>query len=57
MAWEQLLSIREQQQADAEFAAERRADPPACPVDGWPLREGPNGELECPFGGHLVERT
>lgn len=49
MAWEQLLSIY------AEAAEERRADrarrPEACPNDGTPLEQGPQGSLHCPFDG------
>lgn len=49
MAWEQLLSII--QDAQAELDAERATPPIACPNDGEPLRTGPDGQLYCPFDG------
>lgn len=53
MPWEQLLSIRREQ---AETIREQLAAPPqACPNDGEPLREGPNGGLFCPFDGWAWE--
>lgn len=49
MSWYQLLDI------EKEAAAERRAaastPPVACPLDGEPLRTGPDGGLWCPFDG------
>jgi hypothetical protein len=49
MAWEQLRSIY--QQAAAELADERSRPPEACPNDGEPLEEGPDGTLHCRFDG------
>ncbi len=49
MAWEQLLAI--QREAADSIRAELAAPPQACPFDGEPLREGPDGVLFCPFGG------
>jgi hypothetical protein len=49
MSWEQLIAIR-QEQVDTVLA-ELAAPPQACPNDGEPLREGPTGELFCPFDG------
>ncbi|MBH1939081.1 hypothetical protein I5Q34_33300 [Streptomyces sp. AV19] len=50
MAWEQLLSIY--RDAADELRAERTRAPEACPQDGEPLREGPDGGgLFCPFDG------
>ncbi len=47
--WYGLLDI------DAEAVDERRQEearrPLACPHDGEPLRQGPNGTLFCPFDG------
>lgn len=49
MSWTQLLSML------TEFreirAAERAADPVACPNDGEPLQRAANGDLYCPFDG------
>lgn len=53
MAWEKVLSIIEearQDHRDAETTA-----PQACPNDGEPLREGPNGELFCISDGWTWE--
>lgn len=49
MPWEQLLAIG--QEAAELAAAERAADPVACPNDGEPLSTGPDGSLFCPFDG------
>lgn len=49
MAWDQLIDIK------AEAAEARRADegpPSACPNDGQPLEQGPNGGLHCPYDGY-----
>lgn len=43
-----LSSLRE---AREEFEAESVQLPQACPQDGEPLREGPDGQLFCPFDG------
>lgn len=45
MSWEQLLSIFQTARDEAEQNA--AAVPVACPNDGEPLREGPNGVLFC----------
>ena len=34
-----------------EGGDERTVQPVACPTDGEPLEEGPDGELFCPFDG------
>lgn len=45
MSWEQLVEIFGLQADDYRRS---RTDPPsACPNDGEPLREGPDGELFC----------
>ncbi len=49
MPWSQLIAIREEQVQTV--LAEIGAQPVACPNDGEPLREGPDGELFCPFDG------
>jgi hypothetical protein len=49
VGWRQLLDMRAE--AAAIAAAERDADPAACPNDGTPLRPGPDGYLFCPFDG------
>jgi hypothetical protein len=47
--WWGLLSIG---QENAEYVRAERSEPPlACPNDGEPLRQGPNGELWCPWDG------
>lgn len=49
MSWEQLLSIAKEA---AEYAREDRDNPPvACPNDGEPLVEGPDGRLFCRWDG------
>lgn len=54
MAWEQLISIRD------EAAAYRRdglnTPPVACPFDGEPLDAGPNGVRHCPWGNYEYPR-
>jgi hypothetical protein len=54
VAWEQLLAI--QQEAADAVQAELAAPPSACPNDGEPLREGPDGTLFCPFDGYQYPR-
>lgn len=47
--WWELLSIG---QENAQYVREERTEPPlACPNDGEPLRQGPNGELYCTWDG------
>lgn len=48
MSWEQLLDIAAEARDIARDEATR--PPQACPDDGEPLREGPQGVLYCPFG-------
>lgn len=48
MSWEQLISIYK----EAREIAREEATTAACPNDGEPLREGPNG-LYCPFDGWI----
>jgi len=44
MSWNQLLNIfRERRPAPCP--------PVACPNDGEPLEQGPDGRLHCPFDG------
>jgi len=54
MGWEHLLTIRREQVETAR--AELAAPPQACPNDGEPLREGPAGELYCPYDGYEYPR-
>jgi hypothetical protein len=49
MAWEQLLAIRQEARDLAE--QERMSPPAACPNDGEPLQQAPDGGLFCPFDG------
>lgn len=49
MSWEQLLDIAREAAADRDD--ERDRPPTACPNDGEPLQEGPQGQLFCPFDG------
>lgn len=45
MAWEQLLDLAR------EARAEQQRDPVACPNDGEPLSQGPDGQLFCRWDG------
>lgn len=47
--WDQLLAIRKE--AIAEFRADRRNPPVACPNDGEPLTSRGDGKLRCRFDG------
>jgi len=49
MSWEQLIAIRDEARTLAQDEA--LTPPAACPNDGEPLREGPAGQLFCPFDG------
>jgi len=49
MAWEDLLAITKEARALRDEDANRA--PTACPIDGEPLRQGPGGQLYCPFDG------
>lgn len=50
MAWEQLLSIRDEAIA---YARDEKTSPPvACPIDGEPLDAGHNGVLHCKWGNY-----
>lgn len=51
MSWEQLLNLVKQAQEEA--FEEMYRPPVACPNDGEPLIEGPNGELHCRFDGYI----
>lgn len=53
MAWEQLADIFRQAQQDHEDYVSQ--PPRACPNDGEPLKEGPDGELFCPSDGWRPE--
>lgn len=49
MGWEQLRAVGKEA---AELRDEdNRRRPTACPNDGEPLREGPDGQLFCIFDG------
>lgn len=48
MAWEQLISIRDEL---AAYVRDERISPPvACPNDGEPLDVGRRGVRHCPWG-------
>ncbi|MEU1445505.1 hypothetical protein [Streptomyces mirabilis] len=50
ISWYELLNIS--RDAAERYRAYEQADPIACPNDGEPLREGPDGQgLYCPFDG------
>lgn len=49
MAWQQFIDIYREGLDFARDEVVRRRQ--ACPVDGEPLREGPDGRLYCPFDG------
>jgi hypothetical protein len=49
MSWQELLDITTDAVARAD--AERSQPPTACPNDGEPLEQGPNGILHCRFDG------
>ena len=50
MAWEQLLSI---QAEAAGYAREELTEPPlACPFDGEPLDQSPDGGVFCTLGNY-----
>jgi uncharacterized Zn finger protein (UPF0148 family) len=49
VSWEQLIAMR--REAAEERRAEATARPVACPNDGEPLVEGPDGRLFCPYDG------
>lgn len=50
MSWEQLLDITREAE---ELAQDERARPPeACPNDGEPLTQAPDGGLHCRFDGY-----
>lgn len=49
MSWEQLAeAIRAGREDHLDYVSQ---PPRACPNDGTPLKEGPDGELFCPFDG------
>ncbi len=54
MPHEQLLDILKNAKQIQQF--ERSRIPSACPNDGTPLEEGPNGELHCKFDGWIYPR-
>jgi hypothetical protein len=51
VSWYQLLEIYKE--ARTEEAAQKAARPVACPNDGEPLIEGPDGKLFCKFDGFV----
>jgi hypothetical protein len=54
MAWEQLVEALRQGRQDHEDYVSQ--PPRACPNDGEPLKEGPDGSLFCPSDGWTPER-
>lgn len=54
MGWNSWLQILKQQREEARIEASRI--PVACPNDGTPLREGPQGQLFCPWDGWQPQR-
>lgn len=50
MSWYQLLDIYAEARDPSQRGDEIEAQ--VCPNDGEPLREGPNGELYCPYDGY-----
>ena len=54
MSWEQLRSIALQDRAYREFWASQ--PPRACPNDGTPLEQGPDGSLFCRMGDYSYPR-
>lgn len=54
MSWEQLLSIA---QEAADLKRDELSRPPvACPNDGEPLLQGPDGTLFCKYDGYQFPR-
>lgn len=50
MSWEQYRSIIAEA---SQYARGEKTDPPiACPYDGEPLDESPDGGLFCPLGNY-----
>ena len=49
MSWEQLRAISQQNRAWQQYWASQ--PPQACPNDGTPLEEGPDGVLFCRHDG------
>lgn len=49
MSWEQLADILKTARLEHEYYISQ--PPRACPNDGEPLREGPDGQLFCPSDG------
>jgi hypothetical protein len=54
MSWEQLRSIVVQDRRDRAFWQAQR--PRACPNDGTPLQNGPDGSLFCQHDGWTYPR-
>ncbi|HXS17718.1 MAG TPA: hypothetical protein VN764_11045, partial [Polyangiaceae bacterium] len=50
ISWEQLRDI---EQVNGEYARDERQAPVACPNDGEPLEDGPDGELHCRYDGWI----
>lgn len=53
MAWRQLAEIYSEARTERELYLSQ--PPSACPNDGEPLKEGPDGRLFCPFDGWRPE--
>lgn len=54
MSWESLYTVAELQAEDKRWIQDRV--PPACPIDGEPLRQGPDGVLFCISDGWQYPR-
>lgn len=55
MSWEQYAEILKVAREEADYNARRV--PSACPNDGEPLLQGPDGELFCPSDGWRPDGT
>lgn len=55
MGWYQLLDILHEAADRSLQGWDREAE--VCPNDGEPLKNGPNGELFCPFDGFRPDVT
>jgi uncharacterized Zn finger protein (UPF0148 family) len=54
VGWYQLLDIAREARDEDVTGASIEAE--VCPNDGEPLREGPNGQLYCPFDGYRPDQ-
>ena len=52
MSWQSWLAILADNAAEYTLYKDQELyDPVACPNDGEPLREGPDGQKYCPYDG------